>query len=467
MSERKRFHPLAILIYWVQAVRGWLFLFFIFLINGGIATLFGAIVVGIVLVLLLFFALGKYFSRSYEVTPQKMVIYHGIIRKKETDIPYHRMQTIKQRQWFFFKPFHVTQLLIETAGGDETKAEASLPAVKEEVLRQIEAYRQGDQVEEETAETYDYQVTNGQIFLFGLTDLSILASLFAFLFLIDELIPEKWLEAATTTAESILRVGWMLTIAVSFLIILLVAGFSLLKNFIQYYNFRVSRYQQTLTIESGLFERKTQKIPLDKIQGIRIRQQLLRKLLGISTVELMLAGGQEVKGEGGITKLYLLPIVKQENLYQMLGALLPEWKMQEPDLQFVSRNSLWYFWRWNILWLPVLAGFFWFNRWAGISAVVLVLFLLLFSWFDYQYQGYAIQTKSRICIQTYELWTSVQTFVERPKVQAVTEQTTKWLYPKQIGHVKLFVKAGQGTETMQLRYIKKEAIQEIKAFYES
>ena len=80
MSERKRFHPLAILIYWVQAVRGWLFLFFIFLINGGIATLFGAIVVGIVLVLLLFFALGKYFSRSYEVTPQKMVIYHGIIR---------------------------------------------------------------------------------------------------------------------------------------------------------------------------------------------------------------------------------------------------------------------------------------------------------------------------------------------------------------------------------------------------
>ncbi|MFJ1628488.1 PH domain-containing protein, partial [Marinilactibacillus psychrotolerans] len=89
-------------------------------------------------------SLWKYFSQSYQISSEKIILYQGVFRKRETDIPYERIQTIKQRQWFFFKPFNTIQLLIETAGGDSTKAEASMPAVNFELLELIESYRQGE-----------------------------------------------------------------------------------------------------------------------------------------------------------------------------------------------------------------------------------------------------------------------------------------------------------------------------------
>lgn len=439
-------------------------------------TLFGLIALSAIVLLSLIQALWKYFSQTYQISSEKIILYRGVFRKRETDIPYERIQTIKQRQWFFFKPFGVIQLLIETAGGESTQAEASMPAVNIEVWEWIEKYRQGDQPESEIhsaglemqkeSSSADYTVTNSQIVLFALTDLSIMATLIAVIIFISEFIPENWITTTTSMAESLLRAGWLASLSILFVSLVFVMLLSLLRTFIQYYNFQVNRTNQTLTIESGLFERKIQKIPVEKIQGLKIRQQPVRKLLGISTVELLLAGGQEAEGESGIVKkLYILPIISDHQLYETLSELLPEWNFTRPEIKFVSRKKLWYFWKWKLLFIPIAAGLAFLNYWLALAAVAVMFILLLNSWLEEQHQGYQIQTAHRICIQNIEWFSKVQTFVERQKVQSFSEQTTRWLFPKQIGHINLFIKTGDALEVIGLNFIDEIDVQKLKRFY--
>ena len=439
-------------------------------------TLFGLIALSAIVLLSLIQALWKYFSQTYQISSEKIILYRGFFRKRETDIPYERIQTIKQRQWFFFKPFGVIQLLIETAGGESTQAEASMPAVNIEVWEWIEKYRQGDQPESEIhsaglemqkeSSSADYTVTNSQIVLFALTDLSIIATLIAVIIFISEFIPENWITTTTSMAESLLRAGWLASLSILFVSLVFVMLLSLLRTFIQYYNFQVNRTNQTLTIESGLFERKIQKIPVEKIQGLKIRQQPVRKLLGISTVELLLAGGQEAEGESGIVKkLYILPIISDHQLYETLSELLPEWNFTRPEIKFVSRKKLWYFWKWKLLFIPIAAGLAFLNYWLALAAVAVMFILLLNSWLEEQHQGYQIQTAHRICIQNIEWFSKVQTFVERQKAQSFSEQTTRWLFPKQIGHINLFIKTGDALEVIGLNFIDEIDVQKLKRFY--
>lgn len=463
MSERRKFHPLAIIGYWIQALKSWL-LFLVLTAFDGESLHIPLIIVSLTFAQ----ALAKYLTRTYTISPEKIILFHGVFRKKETDIPYERIQTIKQRQWFFFKPFNLIQLLIETAGGNKQQAEGELPAVDIRTLELLESYRHRTPVEKETPLEPDalYHVTDEQIFLFGITDLSILASLTALLAFAAELIPDSWYTTAVSTAEDFYRRGWIFLVGLLLVVVILLLLVSLAKNFFQFYNFKVSRSNQTLTIASGLLERKVQKIPVDKIQGIRIRQQVLRKLLKLSSVEIMLAGGQEQQGEQNVpTKLYVLPIIADNILYPTLGSLLPEWQLEKPAIVPASVPKWWYFWRWHLLLVPVIAAGFYFNRYLGVAVVGLAAFYLFCAWLDYRHQGYAIQTGSRLCLQSYESLTRVQTFVERPKIQTLSSSTSKWLYPKQIGHICITLKTGLGSETLKLKFITREHQQRLQSFY--
>jgi len=475
MSEPKRFHPLALIIYLFNGIKNTFFLFILILLDNGFQTTFDQVAFAIVLMSIIIYALWKYFSETYQVSPQKIVIYRGVWNKRETDIPYERIQTIKQRQWFFFKPFHVTQLLIETAGGAGPNAEASMPAVDIQMLEMIEKFRHGESQENEetnssaakemNGETWHYRVTHKQIFLFGFTDLSIIASLLALIVFVSEFIPQNWISAATSILEQVWRAGVLTILGIVFIGIIVGMVVSLAKTYIQYYNFRVSRGKNTLTIESGLFERNTQKIPLNKIQGLKVEQQILRKLLGLSTVELLLAGGQE--GDNASTKrVYILPIISDSELYETLDELLPEWSFSEPDIHYVSRDKLWYFFRWKLMLIPIAIGLAFVTGWLALATLVILALLLIHSWMDCKLQGYAVQSADRICVQRVSSFSKVQRFVERTKIQASSEKTTKWLYPKHIGHIDITIKAGFSSEIAQLRFIDYSVIQKLSSFYE-
>lgn len=508
MSERARFHPAYILVSFFTGIKNSsiLFLYGVFSKNLWVTIA----VICAILALTALTAVVKYFTQTYQITDDQIILYTGIFNRKEINIPYDRIQTIKKRQWFFFKPFGLIQLLIETAGGQDGKAEGSFPAVKEDVLQAIEAHRSKtannllavdspadptvDPSVDLTAETvdptltdsisdssnsstatpkavsqqirYSHTISDGQIVLFSLTDLGIIALLLAFITFADDFIPKSWLSSLTDYTNELLTQGIWIMLGLGIIALLLLSLISIARNFFRYYNFKSSRAGDYLVIEKGLFERSSQTIPVSKIQGITVKQQLLRKLLGLASVELLIAGSQaKENSEGDDASFYLLPIIPEKQLRNVLASLLPEWDLIDSEITYTSRHHLWYFLRWYLLTIPVIGVVAYYFKWIAAIVVAIVLLLMLSRWLDCRYQGYALTRQKVLCTQHFVFLTLTQTYTTRNKIQSFTERTTPWLYRKGIGHFTLWLKVGKLPQDVHLEFVNLDVIQHIAQFY--
>jgi putative membrane protein len=470
MSNKKHYHPISIIIYTISGLKILLPILIFFLFRKGTTNISRAVLLlTITCVLVLSYSIIRYCFELYEITDQKIVVYKGIFRKKESDIPYERIQSIHQRQWIFLKPFKLSSIVIKTAAD---VGEVNIPAVPTRILHQIEGYKKNRQQIEQIPSKksqFTYVISNFQIFLFGLTDVTVFAGIFTVLMFLQEHIPERWLDQLENYTLNIIKVGWILGLSLAILFVLIALVASLAKNFFQYYKFTVARKHDTLVIERGFFARDIQNIPISKIQAVQIKQQAIRKLLHISTVELILAGGgKDDDGADSSNQIRVLPIISDRKLFEVLKYLLPEGNICEPQLQFSSRGRILYFWRWYLLAYLIVAFISYFLRlhWLVIAiASILLMFLLLMDWLDCHYQGYALQANNRICVQNFRIFTKVQTFVDRSKIQSFKESTSYWLYQKELGHFKLNLKAGSDNKALGLRYIQKQDVRRVAKFY--
>ncbi|UJF16635.1 PH domain-containing protein [Jeotgalibaca sp. MA1X17-3] len=459
--ERKKFHPSVMFVYFIRGIRSWLFLIFMILINSDGISLFQIAAISGILVIVILMSIFKYFTHTYQVTPQKVVVYKGLVKKRETDITYDRIQTIKQRQWFFFKPFHVVELLIETASSTPGEAEASLTAVDISLVEKIEQlrnYSRTDFQKENAAKSStdtSFQLSNTQISLYALTDMTVFFVLItAFSFLMDW-VPDRLFTNVEMWMSSL---QWMISIFVFLIGIVVIALLSLLKNFVLFYQFKVKLQNDTLSIEYGLLERKVQKIPLKKIQGVKVNKQVLRNFFGMSTVELILMGGQEKEGEGMASKKVLLfPLIQTKIVYEILTDFLPTMPITEPAIQPVTKGSIWYFWRWMLLmWVPLMIGGWFIKEWVGLVFLVILIISLLYQWAKSQKQGYDIQKNKILCLQQFQGLSTVQLFIAHQNVQSFTRSSSKWLMKKDIGHIEVWFKEGDSPANFDLRFIQKE-----------
>ena len=456
-SERRKFHPSVMLVHFIKGIRSWLFLLVLILIDTEEIGVYQMAAVSAILVIVLLGSIFKYFTQTYQVTPQKIIVYKGIIKKRETDISYDRIQTIKQRQWFFFKPFHVVELLIETASSTPGKAEASLTAVDISLLDTIEQLQNclstDDKVDERTFSPIraSFALSTKQIALYALTDMTVFL-LFGtvFSFLGDSIF--TGIESVISDLQEIL-----VTLIFLFRIIGIIA-LSLVKNFVLFYHFKAALEGDTLSVEYGLFERKIQKIPLKKIQAVKVHKQIIRNFFGMSSVELILMGGQEQEGEGLASKKVLLfPLIQTKTAYEMMIKFLPTMPIVEPTIQSLTKKELWYFWRWTILiGLPLVVGGRFISRWVSLFTFIIVVVLLAHQWAKSHTQGYAVQENQIICLQQFQGLSTVQLFIAHQNIQSFSRSSSKWLMKKKHGHIQVWFKAGDSPAYFEMRFIREE-----------
>ena len=389
-------------------------------------------------------------------------MYKGIFNKRETEITYERIQTVKQRQWFFFKPFNIIEVLIETASTSPGEAEASLTAVDESIIKTIESYRNQtspDLDEEKEIEAADNQFSlkYQDVVLFGLTDLTAILIVFTALSFVFEWIPDRFFSELVSLVGNVSRHSDCGThvygSSYNCCVVTLkrASYFSMIIKHI--------RHEDTLTISYGLFERKTQKIPLSKIQGIKVNKQLLRHLFNRSSVELVIMGGQESEGESlSIKKVYLFQLlISNDQVYTRLNQFIPDRAIEKPEVKKVTQNRVWYFLRWKMLaGIPLVAIALYFNTTIGIIASMILIIILLMAWKKSQVQAYAIQKNRLLCIQQFEGFTTVQFFIMPQNVQALSYSTSIALVNKDIGHMDVTFKENEHPTNYGMRYIKEK-----------
>lgn len=399
----------------------------------------------------------KYRHFYYSLTPTALFIEQGVFNQRKLTIPYNRMQALKKSQWFFMKPFHLVSLTIETAGNTHDEAEVRLSAVPIGLVTEISARKDSPEgailPEKEHVLSPEkqatYRIALSQIFLFSLTDLSLIFTTVILVFGFSNRLQGtiwKALKEMGSWAQGSFLIALSLFLAGALLFALL----SIAKGLYRYYDFTVSRHKQQLRVEQGLFSRSELRIPVKKIQGLEVRQSLLRKLFHLSSVKLLLATGSS---ESEKESLYLLPIVKEQELHLLLNKLLPEWNFEKRNFQQDNQPYWRYFLRLpallGLILIPLLQHFFW---WGGILAFLVVLYFLGTKIWSAKIQGFSFLSDNLLLVEALDGTTKVRSYVLKNKVQDFSVDTSYWRFKKEIGDFSLSLKTGDSRTHLVLEY---------------
>ena len=410
-----------------------------------------------------------YLTQTYELTEDALIFRKGIFVKQEIIVPYERMQTIKKNQWFYMVPFGLVRLMVETAAHSGKEAEVDLPMVPYALYDELQARRRDETLMQpkEKVQQPDFALSSKDLLIFALTELTLLAPVFLMLGAL-EFIPDSLQDRLLGNFSHMIILA-----AVGFFCIayLLCAIYMILKTVLKYADFQIFHESTgALRIEYGLIEQKSQVIPMSKIQGVRIKQNIFRLFFGLVSVDLLIAGGQE-KQEGEKESLtthpILIPVTKISEADTYLTQFLPDFDFQV-SLKEMQQLRLWYFSRFKffVIAIPIVAYFvFHFAIWQLSLAIVLLAALSLgYAYYQSKSQAYGMN-EHFIVFRDVRLLERVQTILPRKNIQSLEMRTSRWLYPKQLGHCKLNVKAGDDDFHTELNYLPLDDIEQMIHFY--
>lgn len=410
-----------------------------------------------------------YLTQTYELTEDALIFRKGIFVKQEIIVPYERMQTIKKNQWFYMVPFGLVRLMVETAAHSGKEAEVDLPMVPYALYDELEARRRNETqiISKEKTRQADFSLSSKDLLTFALTELSLLAPV-VLMFGVLQVIPDSVQDKLWGQFSQLVIVVAVALFCVAYL---LTTIFMVLKTVLKYANFQI--FQEStgaLRIEYGLIEQKSQVIPMSKIQGVRIKQNIFRLFFGLVSVDLLIAGGQE-KQEGEKESLtshpILIPVTKISEADTYLTQFLPDFDFQV-SLKEMQQLRLWYFSRFKffVIAIPIGAYFFFhFAIWQLALAIVLLATLSLgYAYYQSKSQAYGMN-EHFIVFRDVRLLERVQTILPRKNIQSLEMRTSRWLYPKQLGHCKLNVKAGDDDFHTELNYLPLDDIEQMIHFY--
>lgn len=281
--------------------------------------------------LTIFSAFEKWYYTTYWVENNVLHVKQGLFVKKESYLNKERVQTINTSSGMLYQVLGLKKIKIETAGGGDD-AEVSLAGITIEEATELIAMLneptpevKAEETLEEVVETEiiteekqatEYKLTWKEILLASITS-GQFGLLFSLIFVVynqvDEYIP-KWIK---NSVESYVMdhdiYGWIYMVAILLVVswIISTIGYALKHG-----NFTVNRKNDEVRISQGLIEKKELVLKLHRIQGITIKEGILRQPFGYCAVQV-----EVIQSEGKEEKVTLHPIIRKDRVQQLLAHL--------------------------------------------------------------------------------------------------------------------------------------------------
>ncbi|PGU04218.1 hypothetical protein COD21_26650 [Bacillus cereus] len=327
----KRQHPITMLL--ELKIRDFIPLFiFMFSLNGKfpfwylIPAAFGLLTV--------FSAFEKWYYTTYWVENNVLHVKQGLFVKKESYLNKERVQTINTSSNVLYQMLGLKKIQIETAGGGDD-AEVSLAGITAEEAAElisllneptpeVKVEKTSEEVEvkeiiTEEKQATEYKLTWKEILIASVTSgqFGVLFSLIFFVYhQVDEYIP-KWIKNSVTSYVMDHDIyGWIYMVAILLVVswIISTIGYALKHG-----NFTVNRKNDEVRISQGLLERKELVLKLHRIQGITIKESILRQPFGYCAVQVEVIQSKGMDDEK--EKVTLHPIIRKDRVQQLLAHL--------------------------------------------------------------------------------------------------------------------------------------------------
>jgi putative membrane protein len=374
---------------------------------------------GLLLVLIVIpmaFVLMRYFTFTYRIADRELIIAHGVLKRTVRNIRLDRVQDIRLEQGILHRVFGMTDVHVETAGGQGPEASLSvLSRAEAERLRKAVFARIGaaQPFAPESSAAMTAPVVAREIIrrlrvrdlvLAGLTSnraASALAVIFVVLGFLDDMMPkeqyerfvastiqrlEQWLSQAADLQWLVFALGGVAVIFVGMI-------FSVMGAVVTFYGFTLSRSGEDLHRSHGLITRRASSLPRKRIQVLKIEETFLRRLLRLATLRADTAGsrGADSPEERGGRDV-LLPVLPRSEVSSILPVFFPDLSVEEGSWRQVSRSAIRRATLKGVAVLLLLSAVMVTleRHWAGLWPLLFVPIIYALSVMSYRHLGYAL-----------------------------------------------------------------------------
>lgn len=282
----------------------------------------------------------KWWFTRYVINESEIRIETGPIFKNSRRIPFARLQSIDINQPLVARLFGLCELTIEMAGGSDSSSDlrflkfTEARSIRATVLRRSHELGNSNAPPPPATSSVETGVTSDSDAAVQFVEMPLGhegASLIA------RLTPDRLLLGALFSLDLLLTlVGAVIALVVFIVfdipfggIVTLLAfaggiyGIISARIFTQW-DFTLSRTEHGLRITRGLFDRSSQTIPFDRIQGIDMTEPLLWRRFGWAQLKIDVAGYGDVSEEDGVSVTTLLPISDKALARTLLNELIHE-----------------------------------------------------------------------------------------------------------------------------------------------
>ncbi len=314
-------------------------------------------------------AVLRYLFFQFCITANGISIRSGVLDRTFTDLPFERIQNIKFDQPIYFRFKALVIVTLDTAGS--SKQEAMFVGVTDEYARYVkttvmQAKKNSRQtMTEDTAPGQldeDGEVLNRRsmrdLILHGVTNnrmwilLGTLAPFYEQIssFIFSQMnqfrpVVESWLGEQ---AVALWYIGVM-TVLVAFLLIVLMALFSIAGSILMFYGYTLSKHDNKYVRRSGLLNRQEVSMKQSRVQIARQQQDWLDRVLG--RVNLFLeqnVTGHQVQNELKATNKLLVPSVTVDEADTLTRDVFAHQQVRQAAFHPIHIR---YLWRQCIFWL--------------------------------------------------------------------------------------------------------------------
>ena len=351
----------------------------------------------------------EFMTTTFEINETYLIIRRGLFTKKKTEIPLSTITTVDLSQDLLFQMFKVYKIKIDNtaqANDAANQAEAKLVLKKEDALyvKQLLLSHRPEDLQEDSEPAPQERIVfdAGDFMLLGLLR-SKIGYIFSVLFvpyvggsLIDQSVDAERFIEDLLNGEAVGDISFTSAVIVILVLYLITLAFALLTNVIRYHRFTLSKKGYHLSIEYGLLQKKKYSFSLDKINGIRLKQNALMRIFKYYTMEVFVIGYGDEKAEKAQETAMLIPIAKRDRVENLLEKLLPDFELPK-SLSKPQKRALPYFFlsfRFLAALLLLAGSLFTQNMIFVAGAAVLLALAAVGEVLEYKTEGLSINKKN-------------------------------------------------------------------------
>ena len=256
-----------------------------------------------------------YWKRTiYIFEDNELHVTRDAIYKMDKHIQYTRLASVSVRRDLINRIFGTSTLIFNVNSSMNAQSAEATLVLKTHIADRLRSELNAMIFEKEVKideERFTYQnlvrVSNSYVVLHAILGQPTWQALFGLLMLFYAVV--------TLFADSS---GGFITAVVLFAVSEIIPFISVI---LKYYNYRIIRVGDTITVECGLITTRRQSFKVNKINSVRIREPLLARLFGRSMLEAEVIG---MADEDNNNAPVLCPLKKRADVRRLLDQLLPE-----------------------------------------------------------------------------------------------------------------------------------------------